>query len=131
MSKIRNVYTSESRTLQILFTLGQPGVDCTVEHAGYRTSQLPVSDHVRFPHAHVRQASSENISSKLKLHKSSKVSNTWQNYVADFLVSHAIVVPAVDLTWHKKIKTKGNTIDWKKIKDWKHLTVAIYIFSIF
>ena len=110
MSKIRNVYTSESRTLQILFTLGQPGVDCPVEHAGYRTSQLPVSDHVRFPHAHVRQASSENISSKLKLHKSSKVSNTWQNYVADFLVSHATVVPAVDLTW-QKIKTKGNTID--------------------
>ena len=98
MSKIRNVYTSESRTLQILFTLGQPGVDCPVEHAGYRTSQLPVSDHVRFPHAHVRQASSENISSKLKLHKSSKVSNTWQNYVADFLMSLAIVVPAVDLT---------------------------------
>lgn len=99
-----NVKNSEClyfRTLQILFTLGHPGVDCPVEHAGYRTSQLPVSDHVRLPHAHVRQASSENISLKLKLHKSSKVSNTWQSYGADFLVSHAMVVPAVDLTWHK------------------------------
>ena len=96
-----NVKNSEClyfRTLQILFTLGHPGVDCPVEHAGYRTSQLPVSDHVRLPHAHVRQASSENISLKLKLHKSSKVSNTWQSYGADFLVSHAMVVPAVDLT---------------------------------